>query len=317
MQPDNKRRMPWLLLAGLLLSLSQCAVPPESAGPAALSEPVIATQEETLSPPTLTTQPWPDSESVIAHIHLVTIPANYPIEVAISEELRTVEDFAADTAALAVINGGFFDPANGQTTSFVTINGTLVADPVQNKRLLANADLKPYLDQIFNRSEFRRYNCGDDIRYGITFHNESVPDGCTLHSALGAGPQLLPKDTAPAEGFTDYIDQVLVRDAIASQQRHARSAIGIRSDGSLVWIVVAQPPSGGGMTLAELADFMSTLNIHQALNLDGGSSSSLYFEQQIVHGLSPNPPSPEESWPGPNLRPIKSVLWLPNLQGDE
>ncbi|ESA36729.1 periplasmic protein [Leptolyngbya sp. Heron Island J] len=285
---------------GLAYSLTQCAAPPA---------PVATPQKLAAMPqPVLTIQGWPDNNAPVAQVHVVTIPPNYPIEVAVSGQLKTVEEFAADTGAMAVLNGGFFDPANGQTTSFVTVNGALVADPRDNNRLMDNPDLTVYMEQILNRSEFRRYRCGDDIRYDITFHNAPLPANCKLHSALGAGPQLLP-DTAQTEGFIDFADGSLMRDAIGSQQRNARSAIGMRSDGTLVWVMVSQTKPDGGMTLAELAELMTTLNVQKALNLDGGSSSSLAWS--ALDGLADSYYGRLDPIGQPIKRPVKSVLLLP------
>ena len=271
MQRANKHQFlrKLFLAPGLAFSLSQCAAQP-------VLEPVPV-QPIPLSQvqPTLAIENWPNDDDVIARVHIVTIPPNYPVEVAVGDGLKTVEDFATETQALAVLNGGFFDPNNAQTTSFVTVNGTLAADPRNNARLIDNPDLAIYIEQILNRSEFRRYDCVEGVRYDITVHNAAIPHDCTLHSALGAGPQLLPNDTSQTEGFTDYVNGTLTRDAIGSQQQNARSAIGIKEDGTLLWVMVAQPDPTGGMTLAELAEFMATMNAQKVLNLDGGSSSSL------------------------------------------
>lgn len=293
------------IFLGLALGLTQCGVQsnPEE----------ISVVEAEMSQPILSIQNWPDDVASVARIHIVLIPPNYPVEVAVSEGLKTLEEFAADTNALAVINGGFFDPNNGQTTSFITVNGTLVADPRDNSQLIDNPDLAIYMDQILNRSEFRRYNCGEGIRYDITFHSEVVPDGCSLHSAMGAGPQLLPNDTSQLEGFTDYIDSTLIRDAIGTQQRNARSTIGIKQDGTLVWVMVAQVETSEGMTLSELSKFMASLDVQKALNLDGGSSSSLYWAwPDGAHDKPSQPYYGRLDQSGQTVqRPIKSVLLLP------
>lgn len=313
MQLDRKLRLIgklWIC-SGLIVSLTQCTA---QAPTPALDSPPSKLETQ----PTFTQQSWPESHAPIAHVSIVAIPSNYPVEIAVSEDLKTVDDFAADLDALAVLNGGFFDPNNAQTTSFITVNGSLVADPRRNRRLVDNPDLAVYMEQILNRSEFRRYACddrsGDRIRYDITVHNAPLPNGCELHSALGAGPQLLPQDTSQAEGFTDYINGTLNRDAIGSRQRNARSAIGIKPDSSLVWVMVTQVESAGGMTLAELAEFMATLDVQKALNLDGGSSSSLYFDQpaatDVDHRVAQqSTEQPSQHQPQPQ-RSVKSVLYL-------
>lgn len=302
------------LFSGLIASLTQCT--PQAELPLLITDLDSSSPKLAMPQPAFTQQSWPNSQTLVAHVSLVAIPPNYPVEIAVSEELKTVDDFAAELEALAVLNGGFFDPNNAQTTSFVTVNGSLAADPRHNPRLVDNPDLAIYMEQILNRSEFRRYACrdrsGDRIRYDITAHSASLPSGCELHSALGAGPQLLPQDTSQAESFTDYRNGSLSRDAIGSQQRNARSAIGIKPDGSLVWVMVAQIDAAGGMTLAELADFMATLDVQKALNLDGGSSSSLYFEyfDQPADSAdnSAEPPLHQQQ------RPVKSVLYLQSSQ---
>jgi exopolysaccharide biosynthesis protein len=57
--------------------------------------------------------------------------------------------------------------------------------------------------------------------------------------------------------------------------------VGITRDGSIVLVMVAQKPknptqSGMSLPLPALADFMKSLGAQKAMNLDGGSSSSLY-----------------------------------------
>jgi exopolysaccharide biosynthesis protein len=58
------------------------------------------------------------------------------------------------------------------------------------------------------------------------------------------------------------------------------------SNGTLVWVMVAQKPNiaNSGLTLEALADFMKTLGIEQAMNLDGGSSSALYYQGKTIYG---------------------------------
>ncbi len=68
-------------------------------------------------------------------------------------------------------------------------------------------------------------------------------------------------------------------------QRHPRTAVGIRADGTWVIVVVdgRRPTLSVGMTLAELARLMKSLGCKDALNLDGGGSSTLYLYGQVVN----------------------------------
>ncbi|MFN6495606.1 MAG: phosphodiester glycosidase family protein [Nostoc sp. DedQUE01] len=235
--------------------------------------------------------------------NILFIPANsrFLVTPALSQKVDTVEKFAQKHKAIAIFNAGFFDPANQKTTSYVIIQGKLVADPKQNERLVNNPNLKPYLGQILNRTEFRRYLCGQTVKYDITLHNQSAPAGCQLVDAIGAGPQLLPELTLAKEGFVDNTNK---RDALGSNQRNARTAVGITHDGSIVLIMVAQKSSVGGnsgIPLPALADLMKTLGAEKAMNLDGGSSSSLYYKGKTFYG--------KIDLEGDSIkRPVKSVL---------
>lgn len=236
-------------------------------------------------------------------VHILRIPANsgFIVTPALSPKVNTIEEFAQKYPAKAIFNAGFFDPANQKSTSYIFLQGKLVANPQDNERLINNPNLKPYLNQIFNRSEFRRYLCGQTIRYDITSRNESPPASCQLVDAIGAGPQLLPKLTSIPEGF---VDPAQGRDALGSTQANARTAVGITNDGSVILIMVAQKPSTmnqSGISLRALADFMSILGVQKAMNLDGGSSSSFYYNGKAFYGKV-------DSAGNPIKRPVKSVL---------
>ncbi len=253
-----------------------------------------------------------------AVVHLVTIPdpVHYPVRVAVTESLAPVDYLASqgcevEGCVIAALNAGFFDPNNGLTTSYVVVEGSLVADPSQNERLIGNPALTPYLDRILNRSELRRYTCGGMPRYEIARHQAPTPPGCTLEDAVGAGPQLLPQDTSVEEGFLDPATTP-VRDALGSQSPNARSAIGLKADGSLVMVMVAQVPglSSSGMTLSELSTFLAERGVVQALNLDGGSSATLVYGGTVHYGRRDQSGMAVQ-------RPVKSVLWIEDPQKRE
>jgi hypothetical protein len=63
--------------------------------------------------------------------------------------------------------------------------------------------------------------------------------------------------------------------------RHARTAVGILSTGNWIFVVVDKTGFFDGMTIYELADLMKGLGCIDALNLDGGGSSTIVFEGAI------------------------------------
>lgn len=70
-----------------------------------------------------------------------------------------------------------------------------------------------------------------------------------------------------------------------SAERHPRSAIGISRDSmTLMFVVVdGRRPWSVGMSLVELADQLLALGAYQAMNLDGGGSSTLWVRGTIVN----------------------------------
>ncbi len=76
-------------------------------------------------------------------------------------------------------------------------------------------------------------------------------------------------------------------DGLTDPELHPRTAVGYSQNGKFLYIVVVdgrQPFYSEGMTLAELAQLMLDLGAHDAMNLDGGGSSTL-----VVRGADGQP----------------------------
>lgn len=101
---------------------------------------------------------------------------------------------------------------------------------------------------------------------------------------LGGWPQII------RDGANIAANAAATEGALSSNAdvRHPRSAIGFSRDSATLFLVVVDGRSrqSVGMTLIELADFIRSLGAYQALNFDGGGSSTL-----IVQGVIVNSPS--------------------------
>lgn len=109
-------------------------------------------------------------------------------------------------------------------------------------------------------------------------HDAAQPDYFARYPhILGAGPILLQNRqivlNAKAEGFSD----AFIRETAA------RSAIGTTVEGTLLIAAVHNRTGGAGPTLTEIARIMQQLGCVDALNLDGGSSTSLYLGGQLLN----------------------------------
>jgi hypothetical protein len=113
----------------------------------------------------------------------------------------------------------------------------------------------------------------------------------SVRQVMGGGPRLLASGQyVGGEGFRPSF----------SDRRHPRTAIGRLADGRIVLVVVGgrQPYHSLGMTLIELAVLMRQLGAVDAMNLDGGGSTTL-----VVRGAVVNLPSDESG-----ERPVSDVL---------
>lgn len=308
----------WLALLGATLLLVSCLRSPSPSPPAApqtaglAAIPAPRRQANASSPPSpelrISQYSLPRST-----VHVVVIPTAVPqrfaIEPVLAQGLELLEGWARQSNAIAALNGGFFDPANRQSISYVIQQGEITADPRQNQRLVANPSLAPDLEQIFNRAEFRHYRCGVSNRYAIAPHRDPAPLGCQIETALGAGPQLLPELTLEAEAFLSVSNGTVIRDPLGYSRPNARSAVGILANGDVVWVMAAQQleaPGSSGLSLPELADFMRSLGAVTAMNLDGGSSAAIYANGLTVYGKVNEAGNPV-------VRPIKSMLVVRSL----
>ena len=67
--------------------------------------------------------------------------------------------------------------------------------------------------------------------------------------------------------------------------RHPRTAIGFSRDSSTLYLLTVDGRSenSGGMTLVELATMMRRLGAWQAMNFDGGGSTTMVIDGALVN----------------------------------
>jgi phosphodiester glycosidase len=103
------------------------------------------------------------------------------------------------------------------------------------------------------------------------------------------------------EGFSAASGQF---DSDITDGRHPRAAIGV-SERDLHLVTCDGRRSGvdAGLTLEELAEFMLALGCIDAMNLDGGGSTTLVHRGHLL-----NRPYSEQDQPAPASRPIVSAI---------
>ncbi len=82
--------------------------------------------------------------------------------------------------------------------------------------------------------------------------------------------------------------RVIHESGYCDTEKHPRTAVGIKPDGSVVFIVVdgRQSDESAGITINDLADTMRALGCVDAVSLDGGSSSTMISQHEYYSPLS-------------------------------
>lgn len=107
----------------------------------------------------------------------------------------------------------------------------------------------------------------------ISLAFQTYPDLKNVNIAIGGGPILI-RD-AKVRQFSGY------------QPRHPRTAVGFNDMYFFLLVVDGRRKDLSiGMTLPELADFMLMLGCTEAMNLDGGGSSTFWLDGKVMNSPS-------------------------------
>ena len=122
--------------------------------------------------------------------------------------------------------------------------------------------------------QFRKVQPGDTLQISTA----TSPSLSVARNALAAGPVLVRNgrrqkiSAAPDDAY----------ESSSMIERHPRSAIGWNTDWYFLVVVDGrQRDVSDGMTLEELGGFLVRLGCEEALNLDGGGSSTLWFDGSV------------------------------------
>ncbi len=171
------------------------------------------------------------------------------------------------------------------------VNDTLVVQVLQSRRRawpLAIEKDEWFLAAGYGNEQGRKISPGDTLALFSNLPPAKMP----IEQALGGGPRIV----RDGEVSIEYEIEGLSRSF--AEERHPRTALGYSKDKRILFLLVVdgrQPGYSVGMKLSELANFMqckmgnfmvSEENVFQALNLDGGGSSTM-----VVGGAVVNMPS--------------------------
>lgn len=196
------------------------------------------------------------------------------------------------------VNSGYIQPGIavltpnwGKNYTPITDNETLVT--VQNSQVIniEKYNRNPPPEIVNNKTSFsippegfllafRNYPEAPSLTVGSTVRLEDYPVPLEFQRyahILGAGPVLLLNNQIVLDGKAEKFSESFI------QQSAYRSTIGRTASNTILIATVGSRTGGLGPTLSEIAQIMKVMGAEDALNLDGGSSTSLYLGGELLN----------------------------------
>ena len=164
---------------------------------------------------------------------------------------------AADNNAILAVNGDYY---GANSTGYVIRNGVVYRDTVRENS--NNGDLAIYKDGSFKIIYEDQISADQLVKDGVV-------------NLLAFGPALV-ENSEIAVGTNEEVGQ-----AMAS---NPRTAIGIIDENHYIIVVSdGRTSESKGLSLYQMAEVMKSYGVKTAYNLDGGGSSALYFNGQVIN----------------------------------
>jgi exopolysaccharide biosynthesis protein len=204
------------------------------------------------------------------------------------DTLIKTSSFAKATSAIAAINGGFFDMKAGNSVSFLYIDGREINE---NRAHLLSEE-----NEISANALIIYENGGSEI--APTEGVRKTPALSKVEDALVSGPLLIKNN---------QINELLKRPF--NDLKHPRSVICLTK--KEIWMVAVdgRHSEAVGMNLNELSQFLLSCGCPNALNLDGGGSTTLFLQTPKIKGII-NHPSDNKKFDSEGERPVANIVYL-------
>lgn len=225
------------------------------------------------------------------HLFILEIPSSSPRRLAFVYDtiLTEVSSLAERSEAYAAVNGSFFDMDLGNPICYLRINGNQVGENSPGKNDSVNRKYYQYATLALRRGR-PCLSVPDSNR----FSEEQMKE----KNIMTAGPMLLlGGNMVPQRDDRSFVTH-----------RHNRTALGIRPDGTTLLVVADGrfKHKAEGLSLPELEHIMHWLGCTEAINLDGGGSSTMYIKESGVV----NYPSDNNRHDHDGQRPVSNAILL-------
>ena len=201
-------------------------------------------------------------------ILVLEIPDTAGFTLAFAHEPRRTKtsEMALKHNAVAAVNGSFFDMDQHFPVCFLRIDSVNLGENTPGKDTV-NRKYYQYGTLCLSGDSVLILKTGSSRRWEETL---PYPDIMT------AGPLLIWHDTL----------QPMRDDRTFVTNRHNRTAVGIREDGTMLLIVAdGRHKEAEGLSLTELQQILRWLGCRDALNLDGGGSTTMFVNLGDYQGV--------------------------------
>jgi exopolysaccharide biosynthesis protein len=206
----------------------------------------------------------------------------------IKRSLQKTSKIAANLGAIAAVNAGFFDMKNGGAVDFLKIGGKTV-----DTTRLSNVARLPFHSIsgiIIDKNKVSIIKGEQKLGWEKNLTQDNV---------LLTGPLLMFNGEMEELSKTPFNDN-----------RHPRTCACVTNDKKLLLITVdGRSAESFGMTLAELRTIAKALDCKDAINFDGGGSTTMYIKGQPESGVV-NYPSDNKLFDHAGERPVSNVFYL-------
>jgi exopolysaccharide biosynthesis protein len=206
-----------------------------------------------------------------------------------SKTLIKTSDWGKQNNALAALNGTFFDIANGGSVDYIRSDGVLINENRLGKSGKRAAHQESAL--VFNNGKLKiaKWNGSPDWEESLIAEDVMV-----------SGPLLILNQTIEKLDTANTFNKT----------RHPRTAVAITKNKRVLLITVdGRNENSAGMSLFELTKLMRWLHASDAINLDGGGSTTLWINNYKDSGVV-NFPTDNKKWDHEGERKVANVVLL-------
>jgi hypothetical protein len=162
-----------------------------------------------------------------------------------------------------------------------TFNGVSELKVIKQEHNIGNMEIPLGHVVVSGHGDARTF-LRDNVSVGdtVTLDLQSETIEGYVAQLMGGGPRLITDGRLPPtfEGLEGF-------QFSHNMYRHPRSAVGISEDKSRIWFVVVdgRQTASRGATMQEMAEVLKSFGAWNAVNLDGGGSSTLIVQDEWVH----------------------------------